>query len=170
MTGGHYAQQLGLHDYDLKKIYRWALEMVTYMRADVESLKADHDMILSDFIRGHINNILVIEDGFDRRLGMSKPAIREPRNELRIRHEPDTNLTYIPVDDLRSWCAQRQLYYKDLLAELKQKGIYVRNEKKRLGKGTDIPTPPSYCIVLDSSRGHFIDVLEGETNELENTK
>lgn len=170
MSGGHYAQQLGLHDYDLKRIYAWALEMVTYMRADVESLKADHDMILSDFIRTHINNILIIDDGVDKRLGMAKPAIREPRNELRIRHEPDTNLTFIPVEELRNWCAQRQLYYKDLIAELKEKNIYVRNEKKRLGKGTDIPTPPSYCIVLDSSRGHFIDILDGENNELENSK
>jgi hypothetical protein len=101
---------------------------------------------------------------------MAKPAIREPRNELRIRHEPDTNLTFIPVEELRNWCAQRQLYYKDLIAELKEKNIYVRNEKKRLGKGTDIPTPPSYCIVLDSSRGHFIDILDGENNELENSK
>ena len=160
LTGGHVAQQLGLHDYNLKRIYEWAADMVMYSRADVESLKLDHDMILADFIRGHINNILIIEDGIDKRLGMAKPAIREPQKELKIRHEPDTNHTYIPVEDLRNWCAQRQLYYKDLITDLKAKGIYVKAEKKRLGKGTEIPTPPSYCIVLDASRGHFIDILD----------
>ena len=165
MTGAHFAQQLGLHDYNLKRIYKWAQDMIVYMRADVESLKVDHDMVLGDYIRSHINNILVIDDGMDKRLGMAKPPIREPRNELKIRFEPDTNHIYIPVEDLRNWCAQRQLYYKDLVSELKQKGIYVKAEKKRLGKGTDIPTPPTYCIVLDSSKGHFIDVVttsEGE--------
>jgi len=160
LTGGHVAQQLGLHDYNLKRIYEWAADMVTYSRADVESLKLDHDMILADFIRGHINNILIIEDEIDKRLGMAKPPTREPQKELKIRHEPDTNYTYIPVEDLRNWCAQRQLYYKDLISDLKAKGIYVKAEKKRLGKGTEIPTPPSYCVVLDASRGHFIDVLE----------
>ena len=165
MTGAHFAQQLGLHDYNLKRIYKWAQDMIVYMRADVESLKVDHDMVLGDYIRGHINNILVIDDGIDKRLGMGKPPIREPRNELKIRFEPDTCRIYIPVEDLRNWCAQRQLYYKDLISELKQKGIYIKAEKKRLGKGSDIPTPPSYCVVLDSTKGHFIDVVtpsEGE--------
>lgn len=165
LTGGHFAKQLGLHDYDLKRIYRWAADMVTYSRADVESLKVDHDMVLGDYIRNHINNILIINDEVDKRLGMGGPAIREPRNELRIRYEPDTKLIFIPIEDLRNWCAQRQLYYKELVAELKQKGIFLKAEKKRLGKGTDIPTPPSYCAVLDSSKGHFIDVIstEGES-------
>lgn len=165
LTGGHIAKELGLHNYNLKRIYRWAADMISYSRADVESLKVDHDMVLGDYIRNHINNILVIEDGIDKRLGMAKPPIREPRNELKIRVEPDTNHIYIPVEDLRNWCAQRQLYYKDLISELKQKNIYVKSEKKRLGKGTDIPTPPTYCIVLDCSKGHFIDVIDTENTE-----
>jgi hypothetical protein len=165
LTGAHFAKQLGLHDYNLKRIYRWAADMVTYSRAEVESLKVDHDMVLGDYIRNHINNILIINDEIDKRLGMGGPAIREPRNELRIRYEPDTKLIFIPIEDLRNWCAQRQLYYKELVSELKQKGIFLKAEKKRLGKGTDIPTPPSYCAVLDSSKGHFIDVIstEGES-------
>lgn len=171
MTGGHISKQLGLHDYNLKRIYRWALEMVAYMRADVESLKIDHNMILADFIRGHINNILIINDEIDKRLGMGAPPIREPRNELKIRFEPDTNRIYIPVEDLRQWCAQRQLYYKDLVSDMKEKQILIKSENKRLGKGSDIPTPPSYCLVLDSTKGHFIDVIENEGEQnVEDTK
>ena len=80
----------------------------------------------------------------------------EPRYELIIRLEPDKRKMYVFSKSLRNYCAKEQIIFKDLVRNLKIKGIYEGTTRKRLAKGTSINSPPVETHIFNLEEG-FID-------------
>ena len=78
-------------------------------------------------------------------------AAQDAKHRLLVRMEPDTNNTYILSSAFRSYCTERGLIFKDVINDLKAKGIYIRDIKKRMGAGTKMNTPSVWATQLNYS-------------------
>ena len=167
ITGGLIAKQLGLISWDMKRIYRWATGMMLGLREDVKPPANDVSAIIGDYINRHMQNILVVNDGVDRRSNMPALPIMEPRGDLTIRYEPDTKMMYLAAKAFKNDCAKYQVNYKETLAELESKGIFVGRAVKRLSKGMKVVSPGVQSLIIDCSSSEFIDMDEFIQPELE---
>lgn len=169
ITGGLIAKSLGLINWDMKAIYQWAIgEMLPSLREDVRPPASDASNVIGDFINRHMQNILVVNDEVDARTSLHSAPTLEPRGELVIRYEPDTKRMYIAAAVFKKDCVVGQVHYKDVLQQLKEKGVYIGAENKRLSKGMKIKSPGVHSLIFDCSSSDFIDVEHFVTSEVEN--
>lgn len=158
ITGGLAAKNLGLIDWDMKAIYQWAAHMITSLRVDVKPPASDVVTIIGDYINRHMQNILVVNDEVDRRTSMAMLPTLEPRGELLIRYEPDTKKMFLAAKAFKDDCVALQINYKDTLAELQKKGVFVGTANKRLSKGMKVISPGVHSLILDCANNEFLDI------------
>jgi len=159
LAGGRIASKLGLlPDWDLGKIYKVVTTDLSHMRTEATAPVSDASSTVGDFINRHQTNILVVEDGVDKRTQMPKFPVLEPKGPLLIRHEPDTKKVFISVKAFKDDCVRYQINYADTKKALEQKGILLDITNKRLAKGSKIMSPGIRCLVLDASHSDFIDM------------
>lgn len=159
IAGGRIAARLGLlPGWHLMRIYRAVCKALTEMREDTKAPVSDSSSTIGDFINRHQANILVVDNEVDQRTQKFKPPYLEPRGPLYIRHEPDTQMLFISVKALSADCVDCQVSYKDTVNDLKRKGILIKADNKRLGKGSKIMSPGVRCLWLDASHPDFIDM------------
>lgn len=162
IAGGLIAKQLGIHEFNMKSVYKEAKEIILGMRTDTPLLQpsvASTD-VLANFINRHIQNVLVVNDSVDLRSNMPTIPVREPKGELIIRYEPDTKLLYVLSRAFKNDCVETQINYKETLEQLHMKGIFLRTEVKRMAKGTKIASPGAQCLVFDAGAGAFLDMTD----------
>ena len=155
ITGGRIAKRLGLIDWDMKAIYLWATNMLTDMRVDVAPPMSDVSAVISEFLNRHMQNYVVVKNEVDGRSGFEPMPTQEPKGELMIRQEPDTNKMFIAIKPFKEDCVKYQINYKETVKELKSKGIMLKMENKRLSKGMQVVTGAVYCMTLDMSHPEF---------------
>lgn len=165
MTGAHIAKDLDLIDLDVDRVMRWSInELVPTLRQQVVEPEIDFVAVLGGFLNNNRGNILVIDGECDARSKVVPLPTIEPRYELLIRLEPDKRKMYIFSKALRNYCAKEQIIFKDLVRNLKIKGVYEGTTRKRLAKGTSINSPPVETHVFNLEE----DFLDTQTfiNEL----
>jgi hypothetical protein len=74
--------------------------------------------------------------------------------------EPDTKKLFVAVKQFRAYCTENQITLKELLNSLAGEGIFVGTVKKRMAKGTKVPSPATDAYVFDCSIPDFIDPAE----------
>ncbi len=158
ITGGLVARNLGLHEFDMKAIYQWCIQMLRGLREDVMAPVSDVSAVVGDFINRHMQNILVVNDAVDKRTSLHSAPVLEPRNELVIRYEPDTKRMFIVGGAFRKDCVAGQIHYKDVLVQLKARGVYTGAMNKRMSKGMKITSPGVHALVFDCSNPDFLDM------------
>jgi hypothetical protein len=152
LAGGHIARDLGLLEYNMERVYEWALHEFSRMQSSMNIRNRDAISTLGEFINDHMANILIINENSSLRSGLPEAAIREPRSDLVVRIEPDTRRMYITARGMRDFCTRQQLTYKDVLKELGDAGIYLKNVKKRLSKGTHITATAVEALEIDMDK------------------
>ena len=167
IAGGLIAKHLGLHDYDMKAIYSWLLNMLQGMRQEVKPPQSNPILIIGEFLNAHMGNALVVNGMADCRSSMIPMPALEPRGELLIRFEPDTKHLYITVTPFRQYCVRLQINFRDLLAQLKETGVYIDTVNKRMAKGLRMETPAVRTLLFDTSNFEAIqmDVIAQAGNE-----
>ena len=160
IMGGLIAKSLGLHNYDMKAIYKWACSMIRDIREDSTAPRDDPSSVIGDFINRHIRNTLVVDGEADARTKLLPAPIQEPYGELIIRYEPDTKKMYIVAKSFKDDCVERQINYKDTMKELQTKGIYQGSTTRRMTSGTKIKGTPVHVMQFDCSAPEFINVDE----------
>jgi hypothetical protein len=169
ITGGLIAKNLGLLDWDVKAIYHWALKtLMPSLREEVQAPASDAASVIGSFINRHMQNILVVNDEVDARTNLHSAPTLEPRGDLIIRYEPDTKRMYVAAGPFRKDCAVGQVHYKDVLNQLKARGVYIGSDSKRLSKGMKINAPGVHCLIFDCSGNDFIDMEHYVNTELQN--
>lgn len=159
ITGGFIAKMLGLIDWDMNAIYRWACNMILTLREEVAPPVTSASQIIGDFINKYIKNTLVINDKVDSRYaGTELRASMEPTGELIIRYEPDTKMLFIVAKKLKDYCVQYQISYKETTDRLKADGILIKSDTKRMSKGMKINNTGVQAHWLDTSVKDFLDV------------
>lgn len=158
LAGALFARRLGLIDIDIGRVFKWVLAEFAQMRQEIKPPSTSYSSVIGEYWNEQRFSTLVINDEVDKRTGVEMMPIVEPRNELNIRMEPDTQKLFISCRKFRSYCAEHQITIKDVLNSLATEGVYIGTIKKRLSKGTKMSGVPAVdCYVFDCSRGDFID-------------
>ena len=154
-AGGVMAKALGLHDFDMERVFRVVCDRTIAMRTEIPSTVDTGVGLIGDFIARHTQNILVVNDSVDQRSQMPMLPVLEPRGELLIRYEPDTGLMYINVKALREDLTSRQVSYRGVVEELTKTGAILRVDVKRMNKGTKVVAPPVSAVVFNAKSPAF---------------
>jgi hypothetical protein len=101
-----------------------------------------------------------VNDEVDRRTNMAMLPTLEPRGELLIRYEPDTKKMFLAAKPFKNDCVKFQVNYKDTLAQLEKKGIFLGTMNKRLSKGMKVVSPGVHSLIFDCSNTEFISMDE----------
>ena len=91
ITGIYIAIRLGLCNWDVARIFKWACKMILNLRTTLVAPPEGDRQVLGEFIIGRMSNILIVNDGVDRRSKMQEIPQLEPKQDLMIRYEPDTS-------------------------------------------------------------------------------
>lgn len=168
LSGGVIAKRLGLCSYDLKAIFDWAVAELLRMRAEADAIAGtvSSSSVIGDFINLNTQNILVVNAKKDLQSGMQSMPKQEPKGELRVRFEPDTNRVFLIAKAFMEYCTLKQLPYRDLLAEMKKDGLLLNSAPKRMSAGMKLSGPPVYAMELDFQHAAF-EGVEPLTEALE---
>ena len=167
LTGIYIAIRLELVDWDIAPIFKWACKMINELRTSVAPPPQGDKQILGDFLVGRVDNILIVNDGADRRTKMEQLPLLEPRRELMIRYEPDTQKVFVTAASFRQYCTSRNIGYRETLNKLKKSGMFVKSGAKRMGKGMKFNPPPVQALEFDATHSDFVamDGFVPETQE-----
>jgi hypothetical protein len=157
-TGAILGKRLGIHDINIEPVWEWAVRYLGDLKDSIKSAKRDPGLTLGTFLNAHNRNLLVADNGDDKRTGLTKAAIKEPYDKLLVRYEPDTNHIFIDADYFQSWCTEKQIAYKSTLTELKKMGADASVGKKAMAKGTLLSTPSVNAIKIDNNVLKLMDV------------
>lgn len=158
IAGGLIARKLGLHDYDMAAVYAWVKEMLSEMREEIAPPQSTPATIIGEYINAHINNCLVVNDGLDSRTTMVPMPTLEPRGELLIRYEPDTQQLFIAAKPFKNFCVAQQINYRSTLTELQRSGVFKDTINKRMSKGMKVTSPAVRVLWFDATAAEYLRV------------
>ena len=158
IAGAQIANHLQLIDLDIPRVLNWASdELVNTLRQQIVEPEIDFIGVLGGFLNVNRGHILVVNGEQDARNPLTPLPVVEPRYELTTRLEPDTETLYVFSKAIRNYCAKEQIIFKDLVRDLKEKGIHQGTVRKRLAKGTSIDSPPVETHVFKLEGTDLID-------------
>jgi len=146
IEGGILAKKCKLIDWDMKRIYIHACDMVERLRQDTKAPLNGVEQVIGDYLYRHMQNILVVNDKSDRRTKLPSAPIREPKGELLIRIEPDTNMMFLIAKPFREYCVKYQINYNDTLDKLEKQGRLLKRDNKRMSKGMAVSGDNVHCL------------------------
>jgi hypothetical protein len=158
IAGGIIARKAGVIDWDVGRIYRWICRKLTDNRGTTDTQATGAAAVVGEYINRHIQNILVVDDGVDKRSNMQALPVEAPKGELLIRYEPDTKHLFIVAKAFQKDCVKQQVNHRELIRELTDMGVYKGTFNKRMTKGMQFNAPPVYAMELDCSVKGFLDV------------
>ena len=155
ITGLMLAKKAGLVDYDVRKVFSWAIERLKENKRQVEDMSVSVEETLNDYIHEHWSNVLWIKSTDDLRKqedDVASLVIPEalPRGKLVARYETDLKRAYLIPKPLKAWCGEQQINYNAFIHDLKTK-LGATNTTMRLSKGTHMNLPVTRVIVVDCS-------------------
>lgn len=160
IAGIRIARQLGLCDWDIAAIFKWACAMIQSLRDNVAPpIDADAE-VLGHFLLGRMDNILIVNDGVDRRSKMQQIPLLEPKQEVMVRFEPDTEKVFVTVAAFKRYCSQRNIGYRETTKKLKEQGVMLETGQKRMTKGMQISVPPVQVMILDAKHSDFASLTD----------
>ena len=159
IAGGMIASRAGIINWDMKRIYQWACNMMQDLRMDVRPPASNGVSVIGDYLNTHINSTLVVDDGVDQRSKLKAMPRMEPRDELLVRMEPDTNQVFVTAKHFKKHCVENQISYKDTLKLLAKEGCYRGSINKRLSKGMKITTPAVTCLQFDMGESEIAKTI-----------
>ena len=158
IAGAQIANYLRLINLDIPRVLNWASnELVDTLRQQIIEPEIDFVSVLGGFLNVNRGHILVVNGAHDARNSITPLPIVEPRYELTTRLEPDTETLFVFSKAIRNYCAREQIIFKDLVRDLKEKGIHQGTVRKRLAKGTSIDSPPVEAHVFKLEGTDLID-------------
>ena len=155
LAGGMLAKQLGLIDFNMRKVFDLVVRLV---RERLENNKEDVRSsleFLTQYITENWNNVLRIESTMDRR-GKDSTGLTDefvvpdatPKASLIARWEPDTKRLYLLPKPFQKWCVDQQLHMKGLMDDIKRTNP-VAYKKVRIDKGTKMNMAAIHAYVID---------------------
>lgn len=157
-VGAMLAKQLGLHDIDIDRVYRYAtqhaLKRKETLSDKVDVLDAAKEA-LTTYINENINSVLVI-NSIGRGALPSAPIREVKGNQLKVRYEPDTQELSVVASDFRRYCSSKQVDVQRSIEAMVAAGLMRSGGKeysKRIGAGAlaGVPAMPVRCYCFDGN-------------------
>lgn len=164
ISGGIIANSLGLTEYDIRGLTKYALELLKTAGVAMQETSTTAVGALTTFINSNIDSLLVI-DGKPKK-GLASPAYVKPRSTLIIRHEPDTKSLFIVQRDFMKWCGVNYLNAREIPKMFEQEtGHKLEIIKKRMGAGWDVDFGPVAAYHIPDATGILGMMFGGSSAE-----
>lgn len=126
-TGGMVANEFGIINYDLDRIYDRVVKEMIHLRDNVVMLgQMDYEGLVGDFINKFYTGFLGINDG---------KVTYEPRTSLVGRMDAASGQVSISSTEFKRYLAEKQVSSREFEVAMKDKGILIGNKKMRLDSG-----------------------------------
>ena len=126
-TGGMVANEFGIVNYELNRIYDRLLYEMINLRDNVVKLgQMDYEGLVGEFINKFYTGFLGINDG---------KVTYEPRTSLVGRIDVATGHVYISSTEFKKYLGEKQISTREWEKAMKDKGILVGTKKMRLDSG-----------------------------------
>jgi hypothetical protein len=158
IAGALIAQDIGLIDYDMPRIYKWVCQLIRELRETNVAPPDSASNIIGDYINRHMRNALIVNGEADSRTKLTAAPVQEPYGSLLIRYEPDTKQMFIVSKHFKDDCVKAQINYRNLLKQLTEKGIYKGSITRRMTTGSKIKGTPVHVIHLDCNTPDFVSL------------
>ena len=178
VAGGLISKRLNLHDIPMQPVFDFGIQLIRDSRSKGKEYMFDADEFLSLFMRNKYHEVLIINGKQDKRTGLEQGPIREPRNALSMRYEPDTKMLYVSASAYRLECNRMSMNFDETLKPyIKAKALIVHpgNEVikvKRMFVGTAASnTAGVRCLWFDTTKLGFFneEFLMGDDEDIQPT-
>jgi hypothetical protein len=127
MAGGMVANEFGIIDYDLERIYEKVCGEMINIRDKVVTLgETDYSALIGDFINKYYTGFLGINDG---------KVTMEPRTSLVGRIDLATGLVYVSTTEFKKYLVEKNVSSREFEQNMKEKKILLEIKKSRLDSG-----------------------------------
>ena len=127
MTSGMVANEFGIIDYDLERIYSKVCSDMIIIRDKVVNLgETDYSSLVGDFINKYYTGFLGINDG---------KVTMEPRTSLVGRIDLATGLVTISTTEFKKYLIEKSVSSREFEQNMREKKILVDIKKSRLDAG-----------------------------------
>lgn len=155
-VAGKLAQEVGLHDIDMERQWKYYLLLVRQMRSRIQytsGVESKTDL-LGEFCNLHSSNTLVVRT--DKSKG-TVTILQHNQGPLRIRFEENDNTVFVLMSDYRKYLRDKNVHLENYMEEQRRKGKFLGEAQKRLAAGTDMPSPPSrvYMFKTDGDESNI---------------
>jgi len=158
-VAGLVVRHLGLLDISTDRIIDWAQERL--FNEDTASFRGRADEpshMLARFLSDNLQSTLVMPGPFVPK--QKQLPIKLPTRSLIIRQEVSSGKMFIEVKALRAWMQEQEQTWKDLMDDLKAKGLLINPSRYiTLSAGTDMATGQVPCVELNSEHPLLTGVL-----------
>jgi diadenosine tetraphosphate (Ap4A) HIT family hydrolase len=155
IVGGIIAQKLGLHDYNMKAIYNWAVNYFSSMRESAESHVLNSAHVLGEFLNESISAYLVV-DKLKINPITGSHVVKAVHNKVIARYEMHSKTLFVSKKDFKEYCVSRQMSLDRALRECSSDYNHTGATKKRMTADTGVSSPAVDVYVFTS----LTDALE----------
>ena len=148
LYGARLAQKLGLLDFDVDRLWGWAINNIKMGRIARVEEYTDAIEILGRYMNEFAHERIVVRDQHINGDGVM-PIQVEPRGELHQRYELGSQILYIEVRHFRNWLIAIHEDYASTREHLQDRGILVGTGRKALAIGTGLGSIPVDCMKID---------------------
>jgi len=132
IVAGEICREVGLNNFNVENIFKWAVDQIKSMRGTVTESKYDSKSILTEFMNTHISSTLIVNGQGDKKTPFWVETNGEPRGSLMIRNEVDTNYAYISRSAIKQWITKNSGDFHAVKRDLMSAGILVNADMRKV--------------------------------------
>lgn len=161
IVGGMIARELGLHEINVDRVYKWAIDFLIGNRGAIKQQLIDKTSIIGEFLSANFRNILMLPDVPDPKDPLTH--FTAP-NKIAARWATDTKRLYISKRELKDFCVPKQISVQEFINNMTASGEYMGEAKKRMLAGTGLQASPIDVHVF-ACKADSLEDLAGEKGE-----
>jgi hypothetical protein len=148
---GSIAKKIGLHEYDMDAIEKWAIGQVYTIREEARSSGNNAIAFLGEFVNANLPYLLQFKDDKQNIATLQMNASSVIKGRIDVKGDKTTIV--VSTKSFHDFCAINKIDAGWMLSELKQEGITDgRSYPARIATGTNLPNPSVRAFRFDYNR------------------
>jgi hypothetical protein len=126
-AGGDLANEIGIVNYDLERIYAKVISELIQLRTGTVKLNdIDYTGIIQEFLDSNHTGTLIMDEG---------RVVSEPRTALICRVERDSKRVYVSYTAFRKYLLEAQVSTREFEFNTRNSGVLISKKKHKLSRG-----------------------------------
>jgi hypothetical protein len=177
IVAGEIANQLGILNWNIERIKKWAVEVqIPYMRGVVVEEYTDPLATVADYLALITSNIIVMQRSNHLTAGNLNDIRHKPTGALLAHYDTSTQICYVMKKGFKDHCSRIGASSAKILDDLHtgdagdERIVMERHTRRTLGAGTEYATAQVWCFALNMQHPEVsgkidLEVIEGGGSE-----